>query len=153
MSLVQYRKGDVFGCGIGTNRTVLAHSCNCRGQWGAGIALAVARAYPRSYEEYRKHCESYGDHLLGSYILTSDNILCLFTSRGYGRQVDNPGLIEKSTYLALQAFMSTYEQVSIAMPKINSGLFRVPWHKTESILNQLLNENAMRNHSIIVWEQ
>jgi hypothetical protein len=41
---------------------------------------------------------------------------------------------------------------NVHMPKINSGLFRVSWHKTELILNRLLDENRDKNHSITVWE-
>lgn len=148
MSLIQYQKGDIFDQVIGGN-TIIAHSCNCQGVWGAGFAASLASRFKEDFAIYKMMCRSIPK---GSFIL-SPNILSLLTSTSYGRYVDHPDSILESTRSSLESFLMGNVGYNLHMPKINSGLFRVPWHKTELILEDLLTLYAGNGHNITVWEQ
>ncbi|KAJ5126551.1 ADP-ribose 1''-phosphate phosphatase [Penicillium atrosanguineum] len=77
-------------------------------------------------------------------------IICLFTSRDYGKRVDSPDMIINSTHAALQDLKSQVNslqndiQGSQKPPpgelwscRFNSGLFGVPWGKTRSLLDNV----------------
>ncbi|KAJ5819079.1 Appr-1-p processing [Penicillium riverlandense] len=104
-------------------------ACNCMGVWGAGIARMFRQRYPRAYQYYRSHCQSYSEYPernsiinlqvggdrrisvwkpLGTALVIPPQgsethwIICLFTSRGFGNRVSSPNLIANSTYAALK---------------------------------------------------
>ena len=88
------------------------------------------------------------------HILEKDlYMVCLYTSVGYGRHVDTPDSILDSTKSSVGSFLETNKECKLHMPKINSGLFRVPWYKTELIIEDLLNTYMSKGHNITVWEQ
>jgi ADP-ribose 1''-phosphate phosphatase len=72
-------------------------------------------------------------------------IACLFTSKGYARDTDPPAKILESTKSALDQ-LSVYfkgrENVEIASPMINAGLFNVPWPETEALIEDFLAKNV-----------
>jgi ADP-ribose 1''-phosphate phosphatase len=122
-----------------------AHACNCLGQWGSGIAKEFAQRYPVSYKEYRDHCKRLGDNLLGSSFITSEKVVCLFTSLGYASTVDAPFKILAATRRAVNHLLMTVpDYTTIYSNKFNSGLFRVPWENTEDVLTTVLNEYPNR---------
>jgi len=136
--MLRYVNGDLFA---DKEAMFLAHACNCQNNWGKGIALELAKRFPKAYERHRLY-----KAMLGSFQLLEDsrNVLCLFTSKGYGRFVDPPDSILTNTEKALQALgrhFKTCGKVTIASPKINAGLFNVPWQKTENTLENFLTEN------------
>ncbi|KAH0158321.1 hypothetical protein KCU67_g7558, partial [Aureobasidium melanogenum] len=49
------RKGDLFDA---PPNTLLLHACNCVGSWGAGIALAFKKRYPKHFAVYEAYCKS-----------------------------------------------------------------------------------------------
>jgi ADP-ribose 1''-phosphate phosphatase len=57
----------------------------------------------------------------------------MFTSKGYGPQVDSPDLIIIATRDCI-AYLENRGIREVHMPKINSGAFKVPWEKTEAVL-------------------
>ena len=95
--------------------SILVHSTNCFGEWGAGVALAIHKLFPEADKVYKSHCDSYRPRenawpskagLLGTALLIPPQkgdiksngsgqdkngmengvwIACLFTSYGYGR--------------------------------------------------------------------
>lgn len=137
--MIRYRKGDMLmEAKVGS---ILAHACNCRGIWGAGIAAQFAEAFPASHEFYQQDCAEKGDLLLGTcqfYMENGDIVVPLFTSKGLGIDRDSDEEILAATELALrQLIKDVGTKVPINMPKINSGLFGVPWEKTEAILEKL----------------
>jgi ADP-ribose 1''-phosphate phosphatase len=139
--MVTYKKGSLFEALISDEKDViLTHACNCKGVWGSGIAPVFKQRWPEVYAEYESRCREYGDQLLGTWSLHTakdgTKILCLYTSRGYGDQVDSPDIIVDATREALKSFLNPKENwdANIHMPKINSGRFRVPWEKTAYIL-------------------
>lgn len=135
MSNITYIKGDLFSAAKGS---ILIHAVNCLGLWGGGIARQFALKFPKAYETYRKHCREKGIKLLGACLLTQDGdytIACLFTSKGYGKYIDSPDNILKATKSAInELILFNPDDYKYHACKINSGLFRVPWEKSEAIL-------------------
>ncbi|KAJ5226451.1 ADP-ribose 1''-phosphate phosphatase [Penicillium chermesinum] len=75
-------------------------------------------------------------------------IICLFTSRGYGKKVDSPTMIMNKTAAALYDLKAQMNalQVELRDPasvpslyacRFNSGLFRVPWKRTKALIQEV----------------
>jgi ADP-ribose 1''-phosphate phosphatase len=89
---------------------------------------------------YQQHIANPGDILV---IEDRQPIACLYTSRNYGRYVDSVEQILNSTELALDKLGDYFrnQDVVISSPKINAGLFRVPWERTEALIELFLLKN------------
>lgn len=155
ISALSYVHGDLFD--MSPRPAVLAHACNCMGSWGSGVALGFRDRFPDAFIDYKRHCAAYSEapaELLGTcqLIETRDPasgqtvyVACLFTSVRFGARVDGPEKIVAQTRLAMLhlqkqlAAMSGPVDVSstVHMPKINAGLFRVPWRDTEKVLEEV----------------
>lgn len=145
MGSITYIKGNILEAGDFPR--ILLHSCNCNGSWGGGIAYQLAMLYPDVEENYEESCERYGSGLLGKCQLIEaekdDDLIigCLFTA-AFGGSDQNDSDILKYTKMALENFKSQLQQYpglnssKIIMPKINSGIFGVPWEETEKILKE-----------------
>lgn len=140
--MITYVKGSLFDAPKGS---VIGHAVNCQGVWGSGIAKQFRDRFPNSFEEYRRFSEISvpGD----VYVCDQENdyhVICLYTSDGYGHLVDPKEEILNSTRLCLEYIEDT-ESVpfSIHIPKINSGLFGVPWEETEAIINEFPELNVI----------
>lgn len=156
---IEYIKGDLFT--TSPSSCVLAHSCNCQGRWGSGVAAGFKVHFPDAYKVYHEHCKQYKTekeqraNLLGKTLLIETKreagisgnvenpvvyIACLFTSCGYGRTVDKPNLIVAATASAIADLRSQLRnkeiELPIHIPRINSGLFHVPWEQTAEILQE-----------------
>jgi len=145
-SNIVLRKGDLFTSPPANS--ILLHACNCIGSWGGGIALAFKQKFPSAYETYRKHCSAHSDDprkLIGTCLIirgASDkyDVGCLFTSVGYGKQVDAPSMILDATRKAVTDLMEQNtgkNAKEIHSCQFNSGLFRVPWEDSQKILEEL----------------
>jgi len=130
--MIKYVKGDLF---LAPLTQLLVHAVNCQGMWGSGIAKQFNRKYRVEYYLYQAFCKYSPKPLTGQSVILN-NIGCLFTSDNYGALVDPPELILKSTQLALEDLLSK-TTMDIAMPKINSGLFKVPWEQTAEIIEKV----------------
>lgn len=143
MGTITYVKGNILK--VGNFPRILLHSCNCNGSWGGGIAYQLALQYPDAEEEYVESCERHVVGLLGKCKLLKTKsdlnliIGCLFTA-AFGGSDQDDNYILKYTKTAFDNFKSQLEQDKklsnhkIIMPKINSGIFGVPWEQTEKIL-------------------
>lgn len=130
--MIKYIKGDLFSA---PPTQLLTHACNCQGVWGSGIAKQFRDLYPAEFILYREYCNyhsAYVENILGEALIIN-NVGCLFTSKNYGHYVDLPDKILKSTQNALEDLLSK-TTMDIAMPKINSGLFKIPWEQTAEII-------------------
>jgi len=136
MSNVKIIKGNLFNA---PEESIICHAVNCRGVWGAGIALQFAKRFPWSFREYQKICASKKDwELVGTTSLISSPkhiIGCLFTSKGFGDNADPESYILYQTINAISDLISkNIHKRPIHMCKINSGLFGVKWEKTQKVL-------------------
>ena len=151
--------GEIFDA---PNNAVLIHACNCQGSWGAGIAKAFKEQYPKAYELYQRHCitSPAGTALEGTAILippVDDGrrhyIGCLFTSGQYGKKKAPPHTILENTGPATEQLMNELalypeikEAAEVRMCRINSGLFKVPWNMTRSVLKRINVKEGMPSH-------
>lgn len=132
MSNITYVKGDLFE--LAPKGAYLAHACNCQGVWGSGIAVEFRKRFREEYTKYVDLCSTYGEYLLGKFS-DHENVICLYTSFDYGQNKDSISDILKNTESALEMMQNTPIK-ELHMPKINSGLFGVPWEETEAILKK-----------------
>ena len=136
--MVTYKTGNLLAA-----KGVILHDCNAEGSWGAGISLNLKSRFPKSYIEYQYWCEKFGYDLVGSYMKLQpeyDNqIICLFTSGTYGDKLPAMEIILANTFKAITALLASMPYNStINSNMFNSGLFKVPWEKTEAIINTCL---------------
>lgn len=123
---------------------ILVHAVNCKGVMAHGIAKEFKRRFPLAVKRYELDCQALGKKLLGKSAIyttgTDDYIMgCLFTSAGYGRGKDCPESILAATDRALRHFTEFVEAIRwsrVFSNKFNSGLFAVPWHRTEQVLSK-----------------
>lgn len=149
--------GDLFG-GVPAN-SVLIHSCNCLGSWGDGIAREFRTRYPNAYQAYKSHCEaSTPATLLGMALLIQPGegdpshwIACLFTSKKGGAAHDPKDKMLSNTeksmrnllqHLYYQEAINKMSFSQLRMPKINAGIFGVPWAETDALLNGMVLRNS-----------
>jgi ADP-ribose 1''-phosphate phosphatase len=151
---LRYEKGSLFDAPEGS---YIAHACNTQGVWGAGIAYGFKLRYPKANEIYSDFCNrTLTEDCIGSSLIIPDkhNIVCLFTSEGFGKQVDKNKVILENTLKALVNFCEqlTENQLFLGMNDVvysnrfNSGLFGVPWELTEKALKHVLAQ-----YPRIVW--
>jgi len=135
-----YKRGDLFKAA--KPGAVLVHACNASGVWGAGIALQFKKKYPDAFNQYKSWCDKDPEELVGSYLKLKDKevtITCLFTSAGYGERKDTEELIVKQTTSSIKNFLHSLPYKTVVnSPKINAGLFRIPWATTEKIIKHCL---------------
>ena len=120
----------------------LVHACNAQGVWGSGIAKEMKERFPLAFGRYKVQCDTY--LMTGSYDSTFDkthNILSLVTSTNYGEKVDSPEEILVNTTIALyEALKYINRDAPIYSNKFNSGLFKVPWERTEEIIKVFVKQ-------------
>ncbi len=139
-----YKQGNL----LNATEHYIVHACNCKGCWGAGVAAQLRNAYPEAYKQERDLCQNIGKALAGDFSI-SGRIVSLYTSRDLGRCKDDPSTILAYTQEAVQRLIAHLEEhdpdgyTTLASPKINAGLFCVPWRETEAIIKGLLPANRM----------
>lgn len=131
-SNITYVKGDLFE--LAPKGAYLAHACNCQGVWGSGIAVEFRKRFPDEYKDYVDLSLTYDEFLVGKF-KDFGQVVCLFTSYDYGQNKDSVSNILKNTESGLKMISNTPIK-ELHMPKINSGLFGVPWEETEAILKK-----------------
>jgi len=150
--LITYRTGDLFTAPPGS---ILVHSCNAQGIWGAGVALQMKNRYWEGFQDFKKwlrYLSAYQGQPLGHTRLldrhsSSHSIASMVVSNGLGSSVDSPGVILEHTsmairHLLLQEIQGAVEQKrpvrELHSPRINAGLFNVPWERTEAVIRERL---------------
>jgi len=134
--MIKYIQGDLF---TAKNKTLL-HACNCHKTWGSGVAYTFSKLYPEAYEKHREFDATQGDIQV---IDGTPAIVCLFTSGGFGIEIDSPLDIlkyTKASLVKLAEYYKDHKSVEIASPKINAGLFHTPWRSTERLIENFLKE-------------
>lgn len=140
MGKLVYKKMSLFSAPEGS---LLVHACNCKGVWGSGIAKKFKELFPSAYRLYSEGCENLG--LVGtSHLYTAGDINGkvywignLLNSSGYGATLDTEDEILVNTVLAINNLCYNLEKnelTTVYSNKFNSGLFKVPWEKTEAII-------------------
>lgn len=147
--MLRYEKKSLFDV---QGKVILVHAANCQGVMGSGIAKEFKQRFPEAVKAYEWDFDRSGQR--GSmmppgagqakiYPTHNPDILmgCLFTSWNYGRNVDHPEAILTYTKSALPKFLRRlegYPDFKVYSNKFNSGLFNVPWPKTEAAIIEAL---------------
>lgn len=152
------KKGDLF-----TNApkgSFLLHACNAQGVWGSGVAKVFKDNYPASFKEYNQFCTSnlkeHNDGAVGLHLITQENVVCLVTSFDYGSNKDSPETIIRNTQTSLNRFFEEclklkLKEIDVHSPKINSGLFSVPWKSTERLIMELISYYDNKYNLKVNW--
>lgn len=152
MGKIVYNKGSLFDAA--KDKNILVHACNCQGVWGSGIAKEFKTLYKEYFEMYREACDEAkaddrdisGTAQVFSIPTTDFEIGCLFTSYDYGDKKDSELTILRNTELAIRDLLSIARlwksegTIQVHSPKINAGLFAVPWDKTEKIIDEAIKD-------------
>ncbi len=132
--MLKYIKESVFN----TTDTVIAHSCNCSGAFGAGVAKQIADSYPIAKKMYLQKYHSDGWKLGDiQYVPTEDgkiiaNLGTQFSFGNSGQHVDYKAL--EICINKLLAYCKDKEY-TVCMPMISSGLAGGDWKLIEAILD------------------
>jgi ADP-ribose 1''-phosphate phosphatase len=148
--MLTYHKGSLFD---DKDADVFCHACNCQNVWGSGVAKQLKEKFPWAYsrEGLLSECLCPGK----ATVYRSDDdeepvVLCLYTSLQYGKERDPADVILRNTRNALIECAPWFDAGTvIASPKINAGLFGVPWEKTEVLIRALCELTRVEWH---VWE-
>ena len=140
--MIKYFKGDVFS----TSAEIIAHGCNCRGGFGAGIAATVAKKFPVAKTQYLKKFSNEGWKLGEIQVVPVGSgkfIANCATQDKYGSP--RGGKIY-ADYGAIKEVMVQLKEVclenqwTLAMPKIGAGLAGGDWKKIEALINEVFGE-------------
>ena len=142
--MIKYKNISLFDAPKGS---LIVHSANSQGVWGSGIAKDIAQRYPNQYAHYRNNAHRIGEAVFELfYNIEKDgdhHVINLITSSLESKNPDKEEDILINTTTALFDFITFYkyhmDQVPIYSNKFNSGLFNVPWEKTEKILATLVD--------------
>jgi len=142
---ISYQKGNIFESQKGL--TVIAHQCNCRGSFGAGIAREVARRFPEVDRAQREWYRA-GKQQLGIVQLLKTHtglvIANLYAQDGWRRVLGRPN----TDYDALGQCLATLRdglsaQDVLGMPKIGAGLGGGDWAVIETIIEDVFRERTV----------
>jgi ADP-ribose 1''-phosphate phosphatase len=141
---VKGNKDDIFR--LTRDEDVLVHACNSRGIWGAGIALQFKKQFPIASRIFTHWCEANHYNVVGKCLVVVDHgrvIGNLVTSHGYGWQKDSENKILTATYNSIR---DLFQQIpvyrTVVSPRINNGLFGVPWEYTEGVIRKAIGDSG-----------
>ena len=145
-----YKQGDLFSKESLGSADLLCHACNCQ-PGGAGVAAEMKRRFPWAYEVEGRRGIMPGEAQVCENPEGSLDILCLYTSNGWGRARNTEDRILVNTFRALAMVANDYfaKGVRIHSPKINAGLFDVPWERTAKLLDAFVEVTGVE---WVVWE-
>lgn len=140
-----YVKGDLFT----TSANIIAHSVNCRGAFGSGVAGQMARFYPLArlayLDKFKKEGWRLGDI---QYVLNNKkkkppwwiaNMATQDTYGGPGVHVDY-NAIESCFGKLFNFALCSNPPETIAIPQVGAGLANGNWPTIEGIIRDLLTK-------------
>lgn len=145
--MITYVQGDIFR---GTE-DVIVHGCNCLCNFGAGIAMQVARLYPQAYDVDK--ATKRGDaSKLGTftswtgqhyYDLTRTVTIVNAYTQFYPNAKMKP-FDYKAFFTVLPQIKRKYIGQTIAMPKIGAGLAGGDWGRIEGMINDWFHDREVK---------
>lgn len=139
--MIHFHKGDV----LQSDCEIIAHGCNCAGGFGAGVALAIARKYPKVRGEYFKKFHSLEKWSPGDIqivpVSDKQSIANCGTQKHY--------LPRGQDHFEYEAFVGICRELRdhclthnkrLAMPKIGSALAGGNWKKILKIIETELKD-------------
>lgn len=132
--------------------SILLHSTNCFGSWGAGVALAIRDLFPAAAAVYASYCDSFRpkadawperEQIAGTCLLIPPQpgdfasaeggvwIACLFTSYGFGRPTKRKAGLDKKDKVVEQTRIAL-EELRKQLAKLKCGEYKVQNIKGEN---------------------
>lgn len=151
---IEQRKGDVLNVVDG----IIVHGCNCKGMFGAGIALQIKRRFPYAYAAYKQievedglsmGCLSYAEVAPGKFIVNACTQDDFGTDR---RQVNYEAVavcFEKVSELALDIQVERKLAVppTVYFPQIGAGLAGGNWE----IISKIIEESVDKTIPLVLY--
>ena len=157
--MVKYKQGDLIQAAREGGVEVIAHCCNIYNTMGAGVALAIANAFPEA-KEIDGATHSGDAAKLGTYTKTynigglpgnaTPTVYNLYGQAGYGgraRQVQYGYLFKALVAMAKDIRAANKIRVyqgmkpeKIGIPKLGCGLAGGNWEIVEEILNNVCGD-------------
>lgn len=130
-------KGDLIQAFKEGNYFAMVHGCNCFCNFGAGLAVAVAKNFPSSFKA--DQATTYGDKTkLGTYSFAETKygtVINAYTQYNYGwgkRNADYDAI--KSVF---EKINEDFKGKVICIPKIGCGLAKGEWKVVKKIINEV----------------
>lgn len=133
---VQYCKGDI----LKTEATAIVNPVNCKGVMGAGLAAAVRKKYPKSYNDYRRACRQ-GAIKVGAVFVTSEPDMLLFhlpTKDHWKNQSKMEYVL--SGLADLRRKLEALLVSSVAVPALGCGCGGLSWSAVQPVLEDALKD-------------
>lgn len=134
---LKYVKGDLVA--MVNDFDVVMHGCNCHHVMGAGVAAALARAYPQVLDADRARTRMGDRGKMGTYSKASVGgtlVLNCYTQYDYsrgGRNFDYEAFAR-----VLESVKKEYAGKKIGLPMIGSGLAGGDWGIISVMINNIL---------------
>lgn len=135
-----YKKGDI----LQATENIICHQVNVNGVMGGGLALQIAKLYPRCEAEYKRFCDWYDkdyNELKGSFfgclINRNRTIINCFTQKP-GFETDYEQL--KICFSRVLKYAKKYER-DVAVPfGYGCGIAKGNWNLVSKIFEDLSNK-------------
>lgn len=138
---------------LSAKEPVIAHGCNIRGAFGAGVAADIKRRWPAAASAY-DYAVASGALALGDvvWVGVADNTKLLghvITQSGYGRdgrRYVSYDALDKGLRAVIEKSISEFDARTVAIPAIGLGLGGGRWPIVSAILEDVGNDlNACFN--------
>ena len=133
-------EGDLLAMFHNGDFTVIAHGCNCKKSMTGGIALQIARKYPKAEKadnySTMSDIKRYGD-VTCAPIGMGQKIYNLYSQFLPGKDLSYPALELSLTKLAL-ILKANDPNASIGLPQIGCGIAGGDWKKIRPIIKRAL---------------
>lgn len=137
--MINYIHGDVFT----SKANIIAHGCNCRGGFGAGIAVQVVKKFPKAKEMYMTKFHEKGWTVGEVQLVEVGPHLYIANCATQDRYGSPKGGQVYVSYEGFEVVMKELYRIckeknyTLAMPKIGSDLAGGDWNRLESIINKV----------------
>jgi len=136
------KEGDLIKLSKQNMFDAIVHGCNCKKNWGKGLALSMKNAYPKAYLTDLNSIPKLGEISINEDYACCD-IINAYTqlypgSKGWGQDS------EFNRYEAIKSCMieinKNYNGKIIGLPLIGCGLAGLKWSKVKKIIkNELID--------------
>jgi O-acetyl-ADP-ribose deacetylase (regulator of RNase III) len=150
--MIKINKGNILNVTEG----FIVHGCNCRGEMGAGVDVAIRSKYPIVYERYRKRYENVGLNLAScQYVEVSNSLVIVnaMTQLNYGTndlQLDYVALKRcfenvNEMILRIKNYIRPSYSTSLNFPMIGCGLAGGNWEIVSEIIDDVVSDDITKN--------
>jgi len=146
--MINYIKGNAVEP-IGKGKKAIVHICNNIGLWGAGFVLAVSRKWPKTKIEFKSKEFKLGD--IQIIEVEKDIVVINMIAQNGIFSRDN---LVPINYDALKKCLKQvnefayFNDYSVHMPKIGTGLAKGKWEIIEEIINDRLRDTIVNVYEL-----